>query len=148
MFTIGHSDESDGSETNSLSTEELMSLGFSAKEQCQYDEALSAFVSALAANSSASAVPYLIIEIGSLLKSKGSYDDAILLFSNGQKLPALMRNQSLQREFLNMIAYLRITKNTLLAKQLALIPFSQIPCEVVAEIDANYTEWNKLEEAI
>ena len=125
-----------------------MSLGFSAKELGQYDEALSAFVSALAANPCASAVPYLIIEIGGILKCKGSYDDAILLFSDGQKLPALMRNQSMQREFLNMIAYLRITKNTLLAKRLTLVPFSLIPSEVIAEIDANYTEWNKLEEAI
>ena len=125
-----------------------MSAGFKAKELHQYDEALAAFARALAAQPNDATTPYLIIEIGSILKSKGNYDEAIALFSDAQKLPALMRNNPLQREFINMIAYLRITKNVLLGKRFSLLPFSQIPTEIVKEIDAEYAEWNKLEEAI
>lgn len=130
------------------SSESLMNAGFMAKELRQYDEALHAFVRALAAQPSDSTTPYLVIEIGSILKSKGNYDEAIMLFSNAQKLPAVIRNTSLQHELTNMIAYLRITKNVLLDKRLKLLPFSQIPTEIVKEIDEEYAEWNKLEEAI
>jgi tetratricopeptide (TPR) repeat protein len=133
---------------DSISAELLMSAGFAAKELRKYDEALNAFTRALASQPSASTVPYLIIEIGALLKSKGSYDEAIALFSDAQKLPVLICNHLLQQEFVNMVAYLRITKNVLLAKGRSLMAFSQIPAAVVAEIDAEYTEWNKLGEAI
>jgi tetratricopeptide (TPR) repeat protein len=133
---------------DSISAELLMSAGFAAKELRKYDEALNAFTRALASQPSASTVPYLIIEIGALLKSKGSYDEAIALFSDAQKLPVLICNHLLQQEFVNMVAYLRITKNVLLVKGLSLMAFSQIPAAVVAEIDAEYTEWNKLGEAI
>jgi tetratricopeptide (TPR) repeat protein len=133
---------------DSISAELLMSAGFAAKELRKYDEALNAFTRALASQPSASTVPYLIIEIGALLKSKGSYDEAIALFSDAQKLPVLICNHLLQQEFVNMVAYLRITKNVLLTKGLSLMAFSQIPAAVVAEIDAEYTEWNKLGEAI
>lgn len=149
------SDYTNYTNTNSKSTpdqtvsaESLMRAGFAAKESHKYDEALYAFTHALAAQPSASMIPYLVIEIGGLLKYKGKYDEAIALFSNAQKLPALIHNQSLLQEFTNMIAYLRITKNILLSKGLSLVAFSRIPTAIVAEINAEYTEWNKLGEVI
>jgi len=142
------SDTSLRSTPDPRSAELLMSAGFAAKDQQNFDEALDAFTRALASHPNASIVPYLIIEIGALLKSRGSYDEAISLFSDAQKLPVLMCNQLFQQELINMIAYLRITKNTLVAKGLSLVAFSQIPIAVVAEIEAEYAEWNKLGEAI
>ncbi len=131
-----------------LSAESLLSAGFAAKESRKYDEALYAFTQALASQPSASTIPYLVIEIGALLKNKGKYDEAIALFSDAQKLPALIHNQSLQQEFTNMIAYLRITKNILRSKGLSMVAFSRIPAVIIAEINAEYAEWNKLAEVI
>jgi tetratricopeptide (TPR) repeat protein len=148
MFSFGSTDVNDSSTAFIKSPELLMSTGFTAKEQRQYDQALQAFLYALEARPSESMVPYLLIEIGSILKIKGKYDEAIALFSNGQKLPALIRNKPLQREFINIIAYLRIIKNVLLANRLSLMPFSEIPAEVMSQIDIEYADWNKLEEAI
>lgn len=148
MHSCSYSDNTLNSTPDPISAELLMSAGFAAKELRKYDEALNAFTRALVSQPSASTVPYLIIEIGALLKSKGSYDEAIALFSDAQKLPVLMCNHPLQQEFTNMIAYLRITKNVLLAKGLSLVAFSRIPAAVIAEIDAEYTEWNKLGEVI
>ncbi|MDU4961421.1 MAG: tetratricopeptide repeat protein [Sporomusaceae bacterium] len=130
------------------SAEILMSAGFEAKELQRYDEALQAFASALAAQPSPSAIPYLVVEIGWLLKNQGRYDEAITLFSDACKLPAILCKYSLQQELINMIAYLRIIKNTLLAKGVGLVEFSQIPPTVIAEIDEAYTEWNKMENVI
>ena len=147
MHFFGYSDDSNSS-NSFAATEVLMNTGFLAKEQHQYDEALNAFSCALMSQPNSSTMPYLVIEIGSILKSKGRYDEAIRLFSDAQRSPVLANNYLLQQEFTNMIAYLRITKNILMSNQIGCIPFSRIPSAIITEIDTEYAEWIKLDEAI
>lgn len=149
---MSFSDDSDyyyGDQQNLHRAESLMNSGFAAKEHRQYDDALLAFSHALQVHpNDGPAIPYLIIEIAGILKLKGHYDDAITLFTNGLRMPILLRNPALQREFINTIAYLRITRNTLYEKRLGLLPFPLIPAEIVSEIDTKFNEWSRLEEAI
>lgn len=137
-----------GAEHCPVSAEVLVNAGFAAKEQQQYDVALRSFLQAFHTYPGCSSIPSLISEIGAILKTQGRYDDAVFLFSTAMKSPAFSENPLLQREFVNIIAYLRITKNILRAKNLEQLPFSQIPPEITDEIDAEYAEWSKIEEAI
>ena len=143
--------ESPGNVTESPgldSLELLMNDAFNQKEKQSYDEALAAFVRALQLFPGSDAAPYIIIEIANILKAKGLYDDAINVFSEGRKLPGLLKNPSLHQEFIDTIAYLRIIKNILVENRLGFVPFSQIPQPVINMIDSEFADWKRIEEAI
>lgn len=137
-----------GTDTCPVSAEVLVNAGFAAKELHQYDVALHSFLQAFHTYPGCSSIPSLISEIGGILKTQGRYDDAVYLFSTAMKSPAFSENPLLQQEFVNIIAYLRITKNILRANNLDQLPFSLIPPAIIGEIDAEYAEWSKIEEAI
>lgn len=129
---------------SSNSLDDLMDFAFSLKEQEDYDQALNVFRQALKMYPDNSAAPFLVIEIGNILKNKGAYDDAANIFSEGRNLPELKNDHLLEQEFINTIAYLRIVKNSLLQQHFGFIPYSDIPATVLKQIDVEFREWRKL----
>ncbi|CUH94265.1 hypothetical protein P22_0331 [Propionispora sp. 2/2-37] len=126
------------------SLDELIEKGFIQKEQHNFNQALQLFRRALNSSIKDEAAPFLIVEIGNILKDKGAYDEAIQTFLDGRNLHALHKNHSLEQEFVSAIAFLRIVKNTLLQHRLGFIPYNDIPQEVMEEINDEFREWHKL----
>lgn len=126
------------------SLDELIEKGFMQKEKHNFNQALQLFRHALSLSVEDEAAPFLIVEIGNILKNKGAYDEAIQTFSNGRNLPALHSNHLLEQEFVSTIAFLRIVKNTLLQHRLGFIPYNNIPQAVMKEINDEFREWRKL----
>ena len=124
--------------------DELLDYAFEQKEEHNDVQALAAFEQILKLYPDSDAAPYIVIEIGNILKNKGAYDEAIKAFSEGKMLPSSRRKVEFEQEFINTIAYLRIIKNTLVHRRLGLIPFSNIPESVMNEIDAEFREWRNL----
>lgn len=122
--------------------DELLEYAFMEKERMNYNSALNAFRKVLRLYPDSDAVPYIIVEVGNILKLKGAYDDAIQVFSEGRNCPAI--NETLEMEFVNTVAFLRIVKNTLLKHRLGFVPFNQIPPSVYGEIDTEFREWRNL----
>jgi tetratricopeptide (TPR) repeat protein len=119
----------------------LMDLAFMHKEQRNFTQALTIFRQALTLYPSSEAAPFLVMEIGTILKNNGQYDEAISAFCEARILPGLQQNEMFQLEFIKTIAYLRIVKNMLLQHHLGFIPFSDIPDHVLKEVDAEFREW-------
>lgn len=122
----------------------LLDYAFSQKERCNYQRSLDAFRRALKLYRESEAAPYLAIEIATLLKDRGSYDEAINVLSDSRGLPGLNQQHPLDQEFIETIAYLRIVKNTLLHHRLGFIPFHRIPTAIAKEIDAEFRDWRNL----
>lgn len=119
----------------------LMDLAFMYKEQRNFTQALTIFHQALALYPGSEVTPFLVMEIGNILKNNGQYNEAINVFCEARKLPGLQQNKTFESEFIKMIAYLRIVKNVLLQHHQGFIPFNSIPDQVLKEIDAEFREW-------
>lgn len=125
--------------------EKVLDYAYQQKEFKNYEEALRAFKHVLEAKPEGPDAPFVVIEIGSLLKMRGAYDEAIQSFVDAKSLASLQEDPFLKQEFINTIAYLRIIKNVLLYRGLGLLPFSNIPDDVLLEIEREYGEWRSLD---
>lgn len=125
----------------SNSLEDLLDFAFSQKGRQNLPLALDTFRQAYKLYRDSEAGPLLVIEIAGLLKTKGAYDEAVMVLSDGRGLAALQQNPLLDQEFVNTIAYLRIVKNTLMQNRIGFVPFQRIPADIVKEIDEEFREW-------
>jgi len=119
----------------------LMDFAFAQKEQRNFLQALEAFRRALLLYPDSEVAPFLVVEIGTLLKNLGSYNEAIQIFMEGRLLPGVINNNILEQEFINNIAYLRVVKNILVENALEFMPFNLIPEDAFKKIDAEFCEW-------
>lgn len=119
----------------------LMDFAFSQKEQRDFPQALKAFRQALRLYPNSEVAPFLVMEIGTILKNLGSYNEAIKIFTEGRALIAVINNSTLEQEFINNIAYLRVVKNILIQNSLTFMPFNLIPENALKEINKEFSEW-------
>jgi tetratricopeptide (TPR) repeat protein len=130
-----------------METEELDDLidhAFICKETQDYNKAYKVFKKALVLYPNSEAAPFLVVEIGNILKNKGDYDEAIQIFSEGRNLSQTKHDEMMEQEFISTIAYLRITKNILLQNRLGNIPFLEIPTQILNQIDEEFREWRNV----
>lgn len=126
-----------------VTMDELMDYAFKQKEQQNMEQALCAFKKALALYPQTDTASFLVIEIGGLLKRRGSYDEAIDVLSEGRRIARQSKESMLEKEFVDIIAYLRIIKNTLIENRLGYIPFDNIPSHLLDHINNEYSDWRK-----
>ncbi|WP_425060973.1 tetratricopeptide repeat protein [Sporomusa carbonis] len=124
--------------------DDLLDFAFMNKEQRNYGAALSAFSRALTLYPDSDAAPFLVVEVGNLLKNMGAYDEAIKVFTDGRNLSQTKQDEMLEQEFISTIAYLRIIKNILTQSRLGCVPFLEIPPHVLKEIDEEFKEWRNV----
>ncbi|SMC62428.1 tetratricopeptide repeat protein [Sporomusa malonica] len=124
--------------------DDLIDFAFSSKERHDYEAALTAFKQALTLYPYSEAAPFLVVEVGNLLKNKGAYDEAIEVFSDGRNLCQTREDEMMEQEFISTIAYLRIIKNVLLQHRLGCVRFLEIPQHIVKEIDDEFKEWRSV----
>jgi tetratricopeptide (TPR) repeat protein len=122
----------------------LLDFAFLNKERHNEEVALLAFKQALALYPNGEAAPFLVVEVGNLLKNKGNYDEAIKVFSDGRSLCQSRADEMMEQEFISTIAYLRIIKNILLQHRLGCIKFLEIPQHILKEIDEEFREWRNV----
>ena len=119
----------------------LMDFAFLQKEHRNFRQALIYFRQALKLYPNSEVGPFLVMEIGTILKNLGLYNEAIEVFIEGRLLPTVMNNSMLEQEFINNIAYLRIVKNILVKNSLEFMPLNDIPVNAIAEIDSDFCDW-------
>lgn len=123
------------------SLDDLLDYAFIQKDALQLTTALKAFQRALTLCNDRALAPLIIVEIGNIFKACGHYDEAVQLFSEGRKLPYLLENRILNQQFIEMIAFLRIIKNNLLENQVGLVPYDQIPPNLMLKINGEFRNW-------
>lgn len=127
-----------------VALDELMDYAFKQKEQQNMDQALYAFKKALNLYSETDTAPFLVIEIGGILKKRGAYNEAIEIFSEGRRIASQRDDQILEKEFIDIIAYLRIIKNALIENRLGYLSFDELPTHLLHQINTEYSDWKKL----
>lgn len=128
-------------DSTSNDLDNLLDLAFAYKEQRNFSQALSVFHQALILYPRSEAAPFLVMEIGTILKNNGQYDEAISIFCEGKRLLGVQKDNAFELEFVKTIAYLRIVKNILLQHHLKCVPFANIPEYILKEIDDEFREW-------
>ncbi|WP_110954709.1 tetratricopeptide repeat protein [Anaerosinus massiliensis] len=121
--------------------DDLLDYAFDQVSKNEHDCALYAFKKALKLYQHDAYAPFIVIEIGNIYKTAGLYDDAIVIYNKALKLPALIQNEDLKREFINNIAYLRIIKNALLRRNITRKPFKDISQNMFGEIEREFQSW-------
>lgn len=145
MFEAAKESEQEASSRpDSDSLEDLLNFAFAQKEQNHFHSALEVFMRAYKRYHDNEVAPFLVVEIGNILKYKGFYDEAINIFIEGRNLPVLKDQQTFEQEFVNTIAYLRIIKNVLLQNHMDFVPFLEIPSRILEEIDREFQDWRNL----
>lgn len=121
--------------------DDLLDYALDQRDNNEQDASLYAFKKALKLYQTNDYSPFIVIEIGNIYKNTGLYDDAIVIYNKALKLPALVHNDELRREFINNIAYLRIVKNALLRRNITRTPFKDISQKVFSEIETEFQNW-------
>lgn len=121
--------------------DDLLDYAFDQVSKNEHDCALYAFKKALKLYQHDTYAPFIVIEIGNIYKTAGLYDDAIVIYNRALKLPALIQNEDLKKEFINNIAYLRIIKNALLRRNITRKPFKDISQNMFGEIEREFQSW-------
>lgn len=124
--------------------DELMDYAFKQKESKNFERSLKAFRQALNLYPECDAAPFLILEIATIQKKAGRLDEAIATFGEGRRIASNIKNASLEKEFIDAIAYLRIVKNVLVQHDMYCIPYHKIPADIMDEVDKEFLEWRKL----
>lgn len=128
----------------SNSLDDLIERAFIQKNELQLADALKTFRTALLLYKDTDSAPMIIVEMGSIFKALGKYDDAVQLFSEGRNLPSVMKNNRLNQQFIEMIAFLRIIKANLLEHQIGFVPYDKIPLAFIHKINDEFQEWLSL----
>ena len=126
------------------SLDELLEYAFRHKEQKQDNQALAAFRYIRQWFPDSDAALMATIEIVTLLKDRGAYDEAIQVMGDAKTLSCVQKDPPLAEEIINTVAYLRIVKNVLLHRYHSLYPYRQIPTDARQEIDEQFREWRAL----
>jgi hypothetical protein len=130
------------SASNSL--DDLIERAFIQKNELQLADALKTFTTALLLYKDTDSAPMIIVEMGSIFKALGQYDEAVQLFSDGRNLPSVKKNNRLNQQFIEMIAFLRIIKANLLEHQIGCVPYDKIPLAFIHKINDEFQEWLSL----
>ena len=80
-------------------------------------------------------MPYLIIELSTLYKRLGNYDEALHLFDEALALPIIAKNAVMVQEFRHSRRTLHAVSDMLRARGTPALPFGEVPEDVLAEAD-------------
>ncbi len=123
------------------SLDDLIDDAVTKKESGNYFSAINLYKQGLCQYPNDDAIPFIIVEIANIYKNLGDYDHAIAIFVDGKQLNIVKKSKTLEKEFINSIAFLRIIKNVLLVSKQQQLPFNEIPCELKEKIEAEFHEW-------
>ena len=99
------------------------------------ERAVAAYRKALARYPQDSYMPYLIIELSTLYKRLGNYDEALHLFDEALALPIIAKNAVMVQEFRHSRRTLHAVSDMLRARGTPALPFSEVPEDVLAAAD-------------
>lgn len=82
--------------------------------------------------------PFVAIDLGNIYKEQALYSKAIKTYEDALNLPAVRRNATVKKDFLNNLRYLRIVRDVLLRHRASTTPFTKLPKPILREIDAEF----------
>lgn len=112
----------------------LLDIAYASAEPAP-ERAVAAYRKALARYPQDSYMPYLVIELSTLYKRLGNYDEALHLFDEALALPIIAKNAVMVQEFRHSRRTLHAVSDMLRARGTPALPFGEVPEDVLAEAD-------------
>ncbi len=82
--------------------------------------------------------PFVAIDLGNIYKEQALYSKAIKIYEEALTLPAVSRNRSIKKEFVNNLEYLRIVRDVLLKYHALSVPYGKLSGKILQEIDDEF----------
>ena len=112
----------------------LLDIAYASAEPAP-ERAVAAYRKALARYPQDSYMPYLVIELSTLYKRLGNYDEALHLFDEALALPIIAKNAVMVQEFRHSRRTLHAVSDMLRARGTPALPFGEVPEDVLAAAD-------------
>jgi colicin import membrane protein len=125
---------------NIVTLDDHLDYAYTEKEAGHVAAAAAAYQQALERFADDPYVPFLVIELGNLYKEAGAYDVAAKTYRDALTLPTIQGQTDIVAEFRKNISYLDAVSHITARHDAPEIPFSQIPPDWIAEIEAEFAK--------
>jgi colicin import membrane protein len=123
-----------------VSLDDHLDYAYAEKEAGHVAKAAAAYQQAVERFADDPYVPFLVIELGNLYKEAGAYDVAVNTYRDALSLPVIQGQAGIAEEFQKNIAYLEAVSHITTRHDAPETPFSQIPPDWIAEIEAEFAK--------
>ena len=118
--------------------DELLDKAYDERDKGHVWQAIETYKKALKRYRNDDYAPFVAIDLGNIYKEQALYTKAIKTYERALNLPAVKRNESIKKEFVNNLHYLRVVRDVLLKYHALSTPFSQISKEILQEVDIEF----------
>ncbi|MBQ7454028.1 MAG: hypothetical protein IJS69_03115, partial [Selenomonadaceae bacterium] len=124
--------------------DEILDRAYNERAKGHVWQAIALYETALERYRNDEYAPFVAIDLGNIYKEEALYSKAVKIYEDALTLPAIKRNASIRKEFVNNLEYLRVVRDVLLKHQLLSKPFAQLPKEILQEIDTTFQKVQNL----
>ena len=118
--------------------DELLDKAYDERDKGHVWQAIETYKKALKRYRNDDYAPFVAIDLGNIYKEQALYTKAIKTYEKALNLPAVKRNESIKKEFVNNLQYLSVVRDVLLKYHSLSTPFSQISKEILQEVDIEF----------
>lgn len=116
--------------------EALFEYATAAKDRDDVETAIIAYQKILREYGTDEYAPFVAIDLSNLFKERANYADAIATCEFALSLPAVNRSATMSKEFAKNLDYLKVVQEVLTKHDALSTPFSEIPADILAEIES------------
>ena len=140
-------DEKDSEQESELedipeTLDEILDEAYNKRDQGQVWQAIELYKQVLERYQNDDYAPFVAIDLVNIYKEQALYSKAIKTYEEALKLPSVKRNDSIKKEFVSSLAYMRVARDILLKHHELSTPFGNLSKEILQEID---TEFKKVQ---
>jgi len=129
-------DESDDENIDTL--DDILDKAYNERAKGHVWQAIELYKKALERYHNDEYAPFVAIDLGNIYKEQALYSKAIKIYEEALTLPAVSRNRSIKKEFVNNLEYLRIVRDVLLKYHALSVPYIKLSKEILQEIDDEF----------
>ena len=122
--------------------DDLLDKAYAERDKGNIWQAIETYKKALERYRNDEYAPFVAIDLGNIYKEQALYSNAIKVYEDALKLPAVERNPETKKEFSATLEYLRVVHDVLVRKHALSTPFNKLSKEILQEID---TEFKKVQ---
>ncbi|MBR2734045.1 MAG: tetratricopeptide repeat protein, partial [Selenomonadaceae bacterium] len=119
--------------------DEILDKAYSERDKGHIWQAIELYRKALERYRADEYAPFVAIDLGNIYKEQALYAKAIKTYEDALNLPAVRRNATVKKDFLNNLRYLRIVRDVLIKHRASSTPFTKLPKPILREIDAEFS---------
>ena len=139
--TPANEDESDDENIDTL--DDILDKAYNERAKGHVWQTIELYKKALERYRNDEYAPFVAIDLGNIYKEQALYSKAIKIYEEALTLPAVARNRSVKKEFVNNLEYLRIVRDVLLKYQALSVPYGKLSGKLLQEIDDEFRKMQR-----